>query len=90
MNNVSKDTIIRTAVLVIALLNTVLNALGKNPFPFSEDEAYESLSALFTVIAALVAWWKNNSFTKAARQADDVMKVMKAEGNTENENAAEV
>lgn len=85
MKNVSKDTIIRTVVLAAALLNTVLNALGKNPLPFSEDELYEGLSALLTAAAALAAWWKNNSFTQPAIQADDVLHTLQAEGNAEDE-----
>ncbi len=64
------DTIIRTVILALALINQVLLALGKNPLPFSEDGVYQVLSALFTAAGALWAWWKNNSFTKNAIRAD--------------------
>ena len=36
---VTTGTIARTAVLVVSLLNVLLNAFGKNPLPFSDDEA---------------------------------------------------
>ena len=38
MKNVSKDTIIRTIVTFVALVNSVLTMIGKNPLPFSDDE----------------------------------------------------
>ena len=82
---VSKETIARTVVLFVALLNTVLNACGKNPLPFSDDEVYTGMSAVVATVAAVWAWWKNNSFTAAAVKADEVLKIEKAEGGTEDE-----
>ena len=82
---VSKETIVRTVVLFVALLNTVLNACGKNPLPFSDDEVYTGVSAVVATVAAVWAWWKNNSFTFAAVKADEVLKIEKAEGGTEDE-----
>lgn len=70
MKNVSKETIIRTIILVIALVNQVLTASGKNPLPFSDEELYTGLTAVFTVAASAWAWWKNNSFTQNAIAAD--------------------
>lgn len=82
---VSKETIVRTVVLFVAMLNTVLNACGKNPLPFSDDEVYTGVSAVVATVAAVWAWWKNNSFTSAAVKADEVLKIEKAEGGTEDE-----
>jgi SPP1 family holin len=82
---VSKETIVRTVVLFVALLNTVLNACGKNPLPFSDDEVYTGVSAVVATVAAVWAWWKNNSFTAAAVKADEILKIEKAEGGTEDE-----
>jgi SPP1 family holin len=66
----TKQTLIRTAVLMIALLNQILTVLGKNPLPFSDEAVYEGLTAVFTAAAGLWAWWKNNSFTAEAAEAD--------------------
>ena len=82
---VSKETIARTVVLFVALLNTVLNACGKNPLAFRDDEVYTGVSAVVATVAAVWAWWKNNSFTAAAVKADEVLKIEKAEGGTEDE-----
>lgn len=70
MKKVSTETVVRTVILVIALVNQILTAAGKNPLPFSDDEIYTGLTAVLTVGAAVWAWWKNNSFTKNAIAAD--------------------
>ena len=70
---IKTGTIVRTVVLILTLVNTVLSGMGKNPLPWSEDEMYNGISAIATAIAALWSWWKNNSFTQAAIMADDFM-----------------
>ena len=74
---VKASTIVRTIVLVLTLLNTILTACDINPLPFSEAEMYEGISAVVTVVISLWAWWKNNSFTKAAIAADEVLAELK-------------
>lgn len=76
---ISTDTIIRTVVLVVALINQVLTATGKNPLPFSDDVIYEAVTLAVTIGASVWAWWKNNSFTKAAIEADQYLKDLKTE-----------
>lgn len=71
---VSKSTIIRTAVLLLAIVNSGLTLFGKSPLPFDDQAVTEMISYLFTVGASLVAWWKNNSFTKKAIEADKTFK----------------
>ena len=78
---VSTNTIIRTIVLVIALVNQILTAAGKNPLPFAEEEIYEIVSTVATLLASVWTWWKNNSFTPEAIKADEVMKEFKANGD---------
>lgn len=72
-----KQAIVRLVVLVILLINQTLITLGWNPIPFSEEEIYEVISSIATVTVALWAWWKNNSVTKEAQEADNLMKEMK-------------
>lgn len=64
------DTLIRTFVLTIALLNQLLTAFGINPLPFDDEQ----IATIVTVFVSLWAWWKNNSFTSAAIKADQVRK----------------
>lgn len=77
MNGVSTSTIIRTVVLILALVNNCLTMAGYSPLPIDDAELTAFLSQLFTIGAAVWAWWKNNSFTKEAIAADDLMHNLK-------------
>lgn len=74
---VSAGTIARTIVLALALINQILTALGYNVIDISDDTINTLISTIFTVISALWAFWKNNSFTQSALQADEYMKELK-------------
>lgn len=77
MNTVKIDTIARTIVLFIALANQVLAIAGKEIFPVTEDQVYQVVTLVATIGASVWAWWKNNSFTKAAIEADKVLTQLK-------------
>lgn len=70
-------TIIRTVCLVLALVNQVLCASGKNIIPVDDETIAQLISAGFTVVTAIVSWWKNNSITREARAADEYMHALK-------------
>lgn len=77
MKNITAGTIARTACLVLALVNQVLMVLGYKVIDVSDDTVNTLITTGFTVVTALIAWWKNNSFTKAAIEADEVMRELK-------------
>lgn len=79
MNNVKTDTIVRTIVLVIALANQALAIAGKEAFPVTEDQVYQGVTLIVTIGASVWAWWKNNSFTKNAIEADKVLDELKSQ-----------
>lgn len=78
--NITAGTIARTAVLLLALTNQMLSAMGKSPLPIESTTVEQLVTAGITTVAALVAWWKNNSFTTAALQADQTYDKLKAQG----------
>ena len=67
---ISAGTIARTACLLLALANQVLSALGKPVLPIESTTVEQLVTAGITTVTALIAWWKNNSFTSAAIEAD--------------------
>ena len=69
-NSIGADTIARTIVLALALCNQILAIAGKSTIAFAENDIYQLVSLGWTVAASLVAWWKNNSFTCTACEAD--------------------
>ena len=77
---VTAGTIARTACLLLALANQVLSALGKPVLPIESATVEQLVTAGITTVTALVAWWKNNSFTPAALEADKTFDRLKAQG----------
>ena len=77
MKNVKSDTIARTVVLALALINQVLAIVGKDALPFTEDNVYQICTLIATLITSGIAWWKNNSFTQAAIEADELKEKLK-------------
>ena len=70
---ISAGTITRTAVLLLALTNQILSACGKPVLPIESATVEQLVTTGLTVTAALVGWWKNNSFTPEAIEADDFL-----------------
>ena len=67
---VDKGAVIRTVVLIVALVNQLLVSAGYSPLPFDDAGVELFVSSVFTVAVSLVTWWKNNSLTRKARMAD--------------------
>ena len=76
-NKISAATLARTAVLLLALTNQVLSACGKPMLPIESATVEQLVTTGLTVTAALISWWKNNSFTAAAVAADSYMARLK-------------
>ena len=75
---ITAGTIARTIVLILALINQVLTTLGYSPIPIEDELVVDLISYAFTAVAAIVSWWKNNSFTKAALAGDKLMEAVKS------------
>lgn len=74
---ISAGTLTRTAVLGLSLANQLLSAAGKPLLPIDNAQLEQMISTGVTVGAALAAWWKNNSFTPEAIEADAFIARMK-------------
>lgn len=75
---VKVDTIIRTVVLIVALINQILTSTGHSVIPVSDEQIGELITLVVTIGASVWAWWKNNSFTKEAIEADELLKDLKS------------
>ena len=79
---VKTETIIRTIVLILALINQALAIFGKEALPITEEEVYEVyrfITYIITLVVSLWAWWKNNSFTIPAIKADEYLEQLRKE-----------
>lgn len=70
---ISTATIVRTVCLLLALLNLLLSSLGKPMLPIENATVEQFITALATIVIALVNWWNNNSFTQEAIKADNLL-----------------
>ena len=75
--NIKIETIIRTVTLVLALINQILTSLGYSIIPIEDEQIAELISLVITIAASVWAWWKNNSFTKNALEADKLLDALK-------------
>ncbi len=73
-NKISGGTIARTVVLILALVNQMLSINGFSPLPIDDAQIEAAFSTGLTVLTSLLAWWKNNSFTQKAIEADKLIK----------------
>lgn len=77
---VSKQTVVRTVVCAIALVNTVACMCGATTALNITDAqiaaVYDGVSVLVAIATTAWAWWKNNSFTAPAITADNVLQLM--------------
>lgn len=73
LKGVSKQTWVRTIVLILALVNQALVMFGvtDNEVEFEAWTRYATY--IFTVISAIWSWWKNNSFSRKAQEADNLL-----------------
>lgn len=71
MVNTSNETIVRTIVLFVMVINAFCSLMGWTPIDIQEETIYQIVSGVGVVVSALWAWWKNNSFTAEAQQADE-------------------
>ena len=60
---VKAGTIVRTVILAIALVNQVLFATGHSVIPIADEDIEVLINTGFTVVMAVITWWKNNSWS---------------------------
>ena len=77
---VSVQTWARTLVLILALVSQLFVILGKRTEAIDIEQWQEYVTYALTVIGSIWAWWKNNSFTSKAQEADNILN-----GGSDNE-----
>lgn len=78
-NKITSGTVARTVIFALALINQILTSTGHSVIPIDDETITSVITLGFTIVASIIAWWKNNSFTKAAIEGDKIMKEIKTE-----------
>ncbi|TFJ94457.1 phage holin [Lentibacillus salicampi] len=68
-----KGTVIRTAVLAVALMNQLLVMFGKSPLPIDAEMVEQTISFILIVVTSVWAWFKNNYVTKTGKRQKTVL-----------------
>ncbi|PAD39829.1 phage holin [Terribacillus sp. 7520-G] len=68
-----KGTIIRSVVLILALINQLLMANGLTPIPGTEDAWGEILATIFTAVISAWTFFKNNFITPKGQKQKEVL-----------------
>lgn len=77
LKGVSMQTWVRTLVLILALVNQALVMFGVTDNEVELETWTRYATYAFTVISAVWSWWKNNSFTQKAQNADNLLNSQK-------------
>ena len=75
---VTAGTISRLIILILAAVNQLLTVFGYDIINIPNETINALVDSVFFIVAAAIAFWKNNSFTPEALEADEYMKELKA------------
>ena len=75
---VTSGTLARTIIFALAIINQILSWFGLEIINIPNETINTVVDGLFLIGSAVVCFWKNNSFTKPALEADEYMKELKA------------
>jgi len=74
---ISKGTIVRTILLLIAIINIGLQHFGVDIIKVDEKGIANIVEYIIQIAIILVGFWKNNSYTEKAIKADEYLQNLK-------------
>ena len=77
VKDIKPSTYVSAVVLIFTMVNYVLNIIGKPVININENEITAWVTAIVGVAGIIYSWYKNQSITKPAQVADDVMQILK-------------
>lgn len=74
---IRKSTIVRTILILIAVVNFVLEKFGIDLIPADESQILMFIETVIEIAIIAVGFWKNNSFSQNAIRADEFLKELR-------------
>lgn len=74
---IKKSTIVRAILVVLVIVNMILESCGIDVIPADESFITMFVETVIEIAIIAVSFWKNNSFTPKAIQADKFLKQLK-------------
>lgn len=79
IESVSRGTWLRLVFMLLSLSNIVLQSAGIKAIPIESEAINAGLTILLAAASGFAAYWKNNSFTSAAKAADKALRLFEEE-----------
>lgn len=76
-SSISIGTYVRYILMALTIINTILTRFGITPLPVEEDQVYQVVSDVITIIILIVNTYKNNSTSPEAIKADAYLQNLK-------------
>lgn len=67
---VTKGTAVRTVMIIVVVINLILKACGIEVINIDENDVSTVIENLVSIGVIVLGFWKNNSFTAEAKNAD--------------------
>lgn len=74
---ITKGTIVRTVLVLFAIVNFALERFGIDIIPVDESAVLMFVETGIEIAILAVGFWKNNSYTEKAIKADEFLKQLK-------------
>lgn len=74
---IRKSTIVRTILILVAVVNFVLERFGVDLIPANESWILMLVETVIEIAIIAVGFWKNNSFSQNAIRADEFLKELR-------------
>lgn len=82
-NDLDLKAKVRLLLQIFVYINQVVLVLGQTPL--SDNQVYQIVSLVLTILITMLTYWKNNDWTGMAKTAGKVLDVLKDGEVTEEE-----
>lgn len=77
LNGINKQSIVGVVILIVALVNAILQMLGIQTLPISNEEVDSVISIIFLIGSTVYSVYKNFNITPASQTAQKITDAIK-------------
>ncbi len=77
---ISKQTIVRTVLLVLVIINIILEKLGLDVISTDENFVFMCVETLVELAVIVTGFWYNNSYSENALKAQRFLEYLRYDG----------
>ncbi|EDS73522.1 SPP1 phage holin family protein [Anaerofustis stercorihominis] len=78
LKGITADTIARMIFLLVSMINGAAAMFGFTKLDIDENTIYTVVTGVSVIVSAVIGFWKNNSFTSAAIEGDNLKNALKS------------